>query len=48
MDGKSDFILQIILLHTRFYRYDVNDNILLKHIHFSSILVMRWGFKKKI
>ena len=43
-DGKSGFILQIILLHSRFYRYDVHDTILLKYIHFGSILVMRWRF----
>ena len=42
--GKSDFILQIILLHSRFYRYDVHDTILLKHIHFGSIFLMRWRF----
>ena len=43
---KSDFISQIILLHTILYRYDVHDTILLKHMYFGSILVMRWRFKK--
>ena len=27
---KSDFILQIILLHNNFYRYDVHDTIFIK------------------
>ena len=39
--SKSDFILQVILLHTRLYRYDAHDTILLNHIHFGSLLVMR-------
>ena len=43
----SDFIFQIILLHIRFYRYDVHDTILLNHIHFGSLLVVRRRFKKK-
>ena len=38
---KSYFILQIILLHIIFYRYDAHDTILLNHIHFGSLLVMR-------
>ena len=42
--SNSDFMLQIILLHTILYSYDVHDTILLKHIHFGSILVMRWRF----
>ena len=41
---KSDFIFQIILLHTRSYRYDSHDTILLNHIVFGSLLVMRWRF----
>ena len=40
-------ILFYILFHTRFDRYDVHDTILLKHIHFGSISVMRWRFLKK-
>ena len=34
---KSDFILQIQLLLTRFYRYDVHDTILLKHTFWFNI-----------
>ena len=45
--GGGDCMLQIILLHTIFYRYDVHDTIILNHIHFGSLLVMRWRFLKK-
>ena len=44
---KSDFIFQILLLHIRFYRYDAHDTILLNHIHFGSLLVVRRRFLKK-
>ena len=33
------------MLHTRFYRYDAHDTILLNHIHFGSC---DGSFKKKL
>ena len=45
---RNDFILQIILLHTRFYRYDVHDTILLNHIHFWLIIGDAIDVLKKI
>ena len=48
---KSSFIFHIITRHSIFYRYDVHVTILLIHIHFGSLLVMRWlkiGLKKII
>ena len=41
---KSDLILKILNRHSRFYRYDAHDTILLNHIHFGSLLVVRRRF----
>ena len=42
--GKSDLILKILKRHSRFYRYDAHDTIVLNHIHFGSLLVVRRRF----
>ena len=41
---KSDLILKILNRHSRFYRYDAHDTIVLNHIHFGSLLVVRRRF----
>ena len=44
MHIKSDLILKILNRHSRFYRYDAHDTIVLNHIHFGSLLVVRRRF----
>ena len=44
LGGKSDLILKILNRHSRCYRYDAHDTILLNHIHFGSLLVVRRRF----
>ena len=38
MHVKSDLILKILNRHSRFYRYDAHDTIVLNHIHFRFII----------